>query len=137
MYQTVGARLLNPILAAGIAVPVQGFQLWTFFETEGVRRGADLEPLLVANAVLVGLLCTAAFDFSHAPRAGRALLIGCGVAMLIPGATVLDQVVAFSGPYWDAATCLAMAMPYLILLAALGAAEAGLYLLATRPRVSG
>ena len=123
------------MLAAGIAAPVQGFQLWTFFETEGARRGVALEPLLVANAVLLGLVCTAAFDFSRASRPGRALLLGCAVAMLIPGATVLDQVVAFSGPYWDAGTCLAMAMPYLILVAALGAAEAGLYLMATRPRV--
>lgn len=131
-------RLVHSFLGAGIAVPVQALQLWTFVEMlGGHRRGVELEPLVIANFVLLGLLCAGAADFSRARRTGRALLIGCGVAMLIPGSTVVDQVVAFSGPYWDLATCLAVALPYVFLLGALGVAEAGLYLLGTRRRISG
>ncbi|HET7419404.1 MAG TPA: hypothetical protein VFL27_03400 [Candidatus Dormibacteraeota bacterium] len=110
-------------------------ELLVFYNTAGAHRGG-LAPLLIANLALLAILCGVAADFSLVERVGKAVLLGTGVALLMPGSVMLDQVVAVWSPDWDAATWLAVLLPYLMLLLALSAAEAGLYLLATRPRVS-
>ena len=128
-------RLFHAFVAACIALPVQGFELWTFSAMLGGRRGISLAPEIVANLVLLALLCAVGADFSLAGRRARAALLGIGVALLIPGSMILDELVAFSSPDWDAGTWFMVLLTYLSLLGALSVAEAGLYLLATRPRV--
>jgi hypothetical protein len=129
-------RFVNGLLGAAVAAPVQAFELWVFYQTAAARHGASLRVLVVANLALLGLLCAVAADFSLAQRGGKAILLGIGVAVLLPGSMILDQVVAASSPEWDATTWLAVLLPYLMLLLALSAAEAGIYLLATWPRPS-
>lgn len=127
---------MDALLGAAVAVPVQAFELWVFYQTAAARHDASLKVLLVANLALLGLLSAFAADFSLLRRGGKAILLGIGVAVLLPGSVILDQVVAASSPEWDATTWLAVLLPYLMLLLALSAAEAGIYLLATWPRTS-
>lgn len=128
-------RIFDAGASACVAAPIQAFELWVFYSTAGARHGA-LGPMLIANLVLLAILCTVAADFSLVERVGKAVLLGTGVALLMPGSVMLDEVVAVWSPDWDATTWLAVLLPYLMLLLALSAAEAGLYLLATRPRVA-
>lgn len=128
-------RIFFALVCAYAAAPLQAFQLWTFLTSVDVQRSTSMEPLIVANLVLLGLLCAVAADFSIARRAGRAALLGGGVALLMPGPLILDQLVAFASPDWDVSTWLVVLLPYGVLLGVLGVAEAALYLLATRPRV--
>ena len=135
-YRGVRGRLTDAVLGGCIAVPVQALELWMFFRIAPPHAEEPIGALVIANLVVLGLLCTGAADYALVRREGRALLVGCGVALLIPGAMALDQVVAMSTADWDLGTWVAVALPYLILLLALSAAEAGLYLLATRPTVA-
>lgn len=121
------------MLGGVIAAPVQALELWAFLRMAPPHAEEPMISLVIANVVLLGLLCTVAADYPLARRGGRAALVGCGVALLFPGSIALDQVVAMSTADWDVGTWLAVALPYVLLLVALSVAEAGLYLLATRP----
>jgi hypothetical protein len=129
-------RLNNAAVAACLALPVQGVELWAFLRMAPPHAEEPIAALVIANIALLGLLCTGAADYSLAGRAGKAALVGCGVAMLVPGSIALDNIVAMSTGAWDAGTWLAAMLPYVILLITLSVAEAGLYLLATRPTVA-
>lgn len=87
----------------------------------------DWEALLVANLVLLAGVCALAADLPLADRFGRAVLVGVGVPMLIPGPTALDSTIQATFPALSA-------LPNIAVLLALGCAEAGIYLIATRPR---
>lgn len=128
-------RLVDAFLGACIAAPVQAFELWVFYQTAAAHRSAPLASLIVANAALLALLCSLAADFSLVQRGGKSILLGVGVAVLMPGSVILDQVIASSSPDWDLTTWLLVLLPYAMLLLALSAAETALYLVATRPRV--
>ena len=83
---------------------------------------------MIANAVLLAGACALAADIPLADRGGRAILVGVGVPLLMPGPTVADSLA-------QAAYGLTLyALPSVLLLVILGSAEAGIYLLATRPR---
>ena len=92
------------------------------------------QQLAVANAILLIGACAVAADFPLASRAGRALLVGIGIPLLLPGPTVLDVMVPVFQPGSDLASWPFLLIPNLVLLLLLGGAEAGIYLLATRPR---
>jgi hypothetical protein len=96
-----------------------------------MRLGAlafrDWEVLVVANVVLLVGLSALAADIPLADRLGRAVLVGVGVPLLIPGPTALDSTIQATYPALSA-------LPNLVVLLALGCAEAGIYLMATRPR---
>jgi hypothetical protein len=109
-----------------LAVPFQVLQAAVLMHL-GVVVLHDWEALLVANVVLLAGLCALAADLPLADRLGRAVLIGVGVPLLIPGPTALDSVVQAADPALSA-------LPNLAVLLALGCAEAGIYLMATRPR---
>ena len=87
----------------------------------------DWQALLVANVVLLVGVCALAADLPLADRFGRAVLIGVGVPLLIPGPTALDSTIQSTYPALSA-------LPNLVVLLALGCAEGGIYLMATRPR---
>ena len=89
----------------------------------------------MANVILVVAVAALAADYPPADRAARAVIIGLGTALVVPGPTALDAVVMQWGSGLDDGTGIVLALPYLLLLAMLACAEAGLYLLATRPRV--
>ena len=55
------------------------------------------------------------------------MLVGIGVPLLIPGPAVLDSTVQAFDPVLSA-------LPYALVLAALGCAEGWIYLMATKPR---
>ncbi len=119
-------RILFALAAPAVAVPFQALQA-----AELMRLGAlsphDWAALLVANLVLLVGACALAADFPLADRLGRALLVGIGVPLLIPGPTALDSTIQAFDPALSA-------LPNLVVLLMLGCAEAGIYLLATRPR---
>ena len=85
----------------------------------------DWQALFVANVVLLVGVCALASDIPLADRFGRAVLIGVGVPLLIPGPTALDSTIQSTYPALSA-------LPYIAVLLALGCAEAGIYLMATR-----
>ena len=128
-------RVLAAIVGFGIAFPSVVLQLAWILRSQPPALSA-WPQLCIANLAL--LLAAGAFcaDYPLTGRAGKAALTGLLAAVLIPGPTALDAVVMHADPGWDVGTWLAVAMPYLLLLAMLACAEAGLYLLATRPRVA-
>lgn len=85
--------------------------------------------LLVANAVLLIGMSALAADLPPADRFGRAVLVGVGVPMLIPAPAALDSTIQAAYPALSA-------LPNVAVLLVLGCAEAGIYLMATRPRPS-
>ena len=119
-------RVLFALGAPFVAIPFQVLQAAVL-----MRLGAlvlhDWQALLIANAVLLVGLCALAADLPLADRLGRAVLIGVGVPLLIPGPTALDSTIQATYPALSA-------LPNLAVLLALGCAEAGIYLMATRPR---
>jgi hypothetical protein len=119
-------RVLFALAAAPVVVPFEALQAAVL-----IRLGAlslhDWAALLVANIVLMAGACALAADFPLARRSGRAVLVGIGVPLLIPGPTALDSTVQAFDPALSA-------LPNLVVLLMLGCAEAGIYLLATRPR---
>ena len=115
----VGITIAIPSAVVQLAVLVRGHPVAT-----------NLLPwVVVGNLVLLAAVVAVAADYPLADRAGRAALVGLGVALVMPGPTALDSVVMLSVPP-------AILWPYLLLLGMLACAEAGLYLLATRPRPS-
>ncbi len=120
------------MVGAFVALPFQAVQL--MLALTYVPIGAPPLPALgLANLVLLIGVCTPASDFPIAGRGGRAALIGIGIPMLLPGPTVLDAAVRVVDP-----SDLMIGIPFLVLnlllLLMLGCAEAGIYLLATRPK---
>ncbi len=93
----------------------------------------DWPGLIVANLVLLAGACALAADFPLAQRQGRAVLVGIAVPLLLPGPTVVDGIVHDLSLVSGSAGWLPLALPSVLLLMMLGAAEAGIYLLATRP----
>jgi hypothetical protein len=119
-------RIHFALVAPALAIPFQALQAAVLMRL-GALSLHDWPALLVANAVLLVGACALAADFPLADRFGRAVLIGIGVPLLIPGPTALDSTIqAFDPPL--------SALPNLVVLLMLGCAEAGIYLLATRPR---
>lgn len=119
-------RVLFALAAPLLAIPFQVLQAAVLMRL-GVLAMHDWQALLVANVVLLAGVCALASDLPLADRLGRAVLIGVGVPMLIPGPTALDSTIQATYPALSA-------LPNLAVLLALGCAEAGIYLLATRPR---
>ena len=126
-------RVFSAMMGIGIGVPFAVLQL-AFLVHGYLPALTVMSRLFLANLVLLLALGAVAADYPLASRGGRAALIGVGVALLMPGPTAVDSLVMLSGPALDAGSWLAALLPYLLLLAMLGCAEAGLYLLATRPR---
>jgi len=119
-------RLLFAAAAPAVVVPFEALQAAVLMRL-GALSPHDWAALLVANAVLLVGACALAADFPLADRVGRAALVGIGVPLLIPGPTALDSTVQAFDPALSA-------LPNVLVLLMLGCAEAGIYLLATRPR---
>lgn len=119
-------RFLLALTAPFLAVPFQALQAAVLMRL-GALSLHDWGALLVANVVLLVGACALAADFPVADRFGRAVLVGIGVPLLIPGPTALDSTVQSFDPALSA-------LPNVVVLLMLGCAEAGIYLLATRPR---
>ncbi|HEV2477113.1 MAG TPA: hypothetical protein VGX22_11265 [Candidatus Dormibacteraeota bacterium] len=119
-------RVKFALSALALVVPFQSLQA-AFLLRLGALSLHDWSALLVANVVLLVGACALAADFPLADRFGRAVLVGVGVPLLIPGPTALDTTVQSFDPALSA-------LPNLVVLLMLGCAEAGIYLLATRPR---
>ena len=128
-------RVFSGMVGFAIALPSVALQLALLFRDHSSAEGAGLQ-LGVANLALVIAVAALAADFPLAGRAGRAALIGLGTALVMPGPTALDAVVLQWDPVLDGGTWVVVALPYLLLLAMLACAEAGLYLLATRPKTT-
>lgn len=127
----MSSRFLCAIGGALIALPFEGVQLALALSHE---PGAASAPALgVANLILLVGVSALAADFPIARRSGRAALVGIGIPMLLPGPTVLDGVVRVVDPS-DLALWIPFLVLNLLLLVMLGCAEAGIYLLATRPK---
>ena len=122
-------RLILAVAAVAVAAPLQAVQAVVLVRA-GLVSAADWQALLVANAVLMAGAAAVASDFVPAKRTARAMLVGIGVPMLLPGPTVVDSIV-HALP--DVGSWLALLVPNLLLLMLLGAAEAWVYLRATRP----
>ena len=123
-------RVLAAIAGASVAAPLAAVQAVVLLRA-GLLSAADWQVLLGANIVLMIGCGSIAADFVRAGRTGRAILVGVGVPMLLPGPTVLDSVVqALPG----AGSWLALMGPNVVLLAVLGVAEAWVYLRATKAR---
>jgi hypothetical protein len=122
MHPRVSFALAAPV----VVVPFQALQAAVLLRL-GALSLHDWAALVVANAVLLVGACALAADFPLADRFGRALLVGIGVPLLIPGPTALDSTVQAFDPALSA-------LPNLFVLLMLGCAEAGIYLLATRPQ---
>jgi hypothetical protein len=122
---------MHPRVRFALAAPVLVLPFEALQAAVLIRLGAlslqDWAALLIANAVLVVGACALAADFPLADRFGRAVLVGIGVPLLIPGPTALDSTIQAFDPALSA-------LPNLVVLLMLGCAEAGIYLLATRPR---
>ncbi len=129
-------RVLLAAAAPALAIPFQAWQAEVLYRIGEISMG-DWPGLLIANVVLLVGACAVAADFPLAGRLGRALLVGIGVPILLPGPTVVDSIVRAFGPGVDGASWLPFLLPNLLLLLLLGFAEAGIYLLATRPRPLG
>ena len=119
-------RLLFAAAAPAVVVPFEALQAAVLMRL-GALTLHDWAALLVANGVLLVGACALAADFPLADRFGRAALVGIGVPLLIPGPTALDSTVQAFDPALSA-------LPNMLVLLMLGCAEAGIYLLATRPR---
>jgi hypothetical protein len=113
------------MVGLAIAVPSAVLQFAILFQDHPPALRL-LPSVGIANLVLLVALVAVAADYPLAGRQGRAALIGLGVALVMPGPTAVDSVVMLSAPP-------AILVPYVFLLAMLACAEAGLYLLATRP----
>jgi hypothetical protein len=122
MHRRVKFALSAPVLV----VPFEALQAAVLMRL-GALSLHDWVALLVANAVLLVGACALAADFPLADRFGRAALVGIGVPLLIPGPTAVDSTVQAFDPALSA-------LPNVVVLLMLGCAEAGIYLLATRPR---
>jgi len=118
-------RVRFAVAAPAVVVPFQAVQAAVLMRL-GALSLHDWAALLVANAVLLAGACALAADFPLADRFGRAVLVGIAVPLLIPGPTALDSTVQAFDPV--------SALPNLVVLLMLGCAEAGIYLLATKPR---
>lgn len=94
-------RVLFALAAAAVAIPFQALQAEVLAHA-GLVAGRDWAPLVVANLVLLVGAGAVAADFPLAHRSGRALLVGVGVPLLLPGPTVIDSVVHALGPAPDA-----------------------------------
>ena len=127
----MSARVQAALVGAFIALPFQAVQLALAVGHE--RVAASFQALGVANLVLLIGVCALAADFPLAKRRGRAALVGIGIPMLLPGPTVLDGLVSAMNPT-DALAWAPFLVLNLLLLMMLGCAEAGIYLMATRPR---
>lgn len=114
-----------------IALPFLAVQL--ALAVSRAPAAVSFPALGVANLFLLVGACAVAADFPLAKRRGRAALVGIGIPMLMPAPTVLDVAVKLADP-----SDLALLIPFLVLnlllLMMLGCAEAGIYLMATRPR---
>ena len=128
-------RVRFALSAPAVAAPFQLLQAIVLMHL-GALALHDWQALLIANLVLLAAVCALAAEVPLADRLGRAVLVGVGVPLLIPGPTALDSVVMLAAPGWDAGTWLVILMPYVLLLGMLALAEAGLYLLATRARTT-
>jgi hypothetical protein len=121
-------RVDSALVGITIAIPSAVVQFALL--VRGHTFATNLLPWVVmGNMVLLAAVVAVAADYPRADRAGRAALVGLGVALVMPGPTALDSVVMLSAPP-------AILLPYLLLLGMLACAEAGLYLLATRPKTS-
>ncbi|HET9782730.1 MAG TPA: hypothetical protein VFR33_13240 [Candidatus Dormibacteraeota bacterium] len=120
------SRILFALSAPLLAIPFQVLQAAVLLHL-GALTVRDWPALLVANVVLLVGICALASDLPLGDRFGRAVLIGVGVPLLIPGPTALDSTIQATYPALSA-------LPNLAVLLALGCAEAGIYLMATRPR---
>ena len=114
-----------------IALPFQAIQL--ALTVSHAPAGVSFQALGVANLFLLIGVCALAADFPLAKRSGRAALVGIGIPMLLPGPTVLDGLVSTMSPT-DALALTPFLFLNVLLLTMLGCAEAGIYLMATRPR---
>jgi hypothetical protein len=119
-------RIRFALCAPALVVPFQALQAAVLMRL-GALSPHDWAALLMANVVLLVGACALAADFPLADRFGRAALVGIGVPLLIPGPTALDSTVQAFDPALSA-------LPNMLVLLMLGCAEAGIYLLATRPR---
>jgi hypothetical protein len=119
-------RIHLALAAPALIVPFQALQAAVLIRL-GALSPHDWTALLVANVVLLVGACALAADFPLADRSGRAVLVGIGVPMLIPGPTALDTTIQAFDPALSA-------LPNVVVLLMLGCAEAGIYLLATKPR---
>jgi hypothetical protein len=128
-------RVFSALVGIAVAVPSASVQFAVLVHGRPPSL-SSLPWLGIANLVLLAGLVAVAADYPLAGRAGRAALIGLGVALVMPGPTALDSVVMLAAPGWDAGTWLVILMPYVLLLGMLALAEAGLYLLATRARTT-
>ena len=119
-------RVRFALSAPAVAAPFQLLQAIVLMHL-GALALHDWQALLIANLVLLAAVCALAADVPLADRLGRAVLVGVGVPLLIPGPTALDSTIQSTYPALSA-------LPNLAVLLALGCAEAGIYLMATRPR---
>lgn len=127
-------RVFSAMVGFAVGLPAAALQLALLFRDHSSAQDSWLQ-LCVANLALVFAVAALAADYPPAGRAARAALIGLGTALVLPGPTALDAVVMQWDPALDGGTAVVVALPYVLLLAMLACAEAGLYLLATRPRV--
>lgn len=125
-------RVFFALSAPVLALPFQAVQLALLLRNEA--GAPSWEALAIANLVLLFGACALAADFPLANRTGRAVLIGIGIPLLLPGPTVVDAVARVVNPGTDYSAWIPFLVLYLVLLLILGCAEAGIYLLATRPR---
>lgn len=123
-------RAVCALAAAAMAAPLQAVQAVFLLRHQALAAGA-WPQLLAVNAVLIAGAAAVGADLPLAGRAARALLIGVGVPLLLPAPTVFDGIVVASG--MNIVDALPLLLPNLALLLVLGCAEAGIYLLATRP----
>ena len=119
-------RVRFALSAPAVAAPFQLLQAIVLMHL-GALALHDWQAVLTANLVLLAAVCALAADVPLADRLGRAVLVGVGVPLLIPGPTALDSTIQATQPALSA-------LPNLAVLLALGCAEAGIYLMATRPR---
>ena len=119
-------RIRFALAAPALVIPFEALQAAVLMRL-GALSPNDWAGLLVANAVLLLGACALAADFPLAGRVGRAVLVGIGVPLLIPGPTAIDSAVQAFDPVLSA-------LPYMMVLVMLGCAEGWIYLKATRAR---
>lgn len=119
-------RVRFAIAAPAVVLPFEALQAAVLLRLGALTTG-DWVALVIANVLLLLGASALAADFPLAGRVGRAVLVGIGVPLLIPGPTALDSTVQSFDPVLSA-------LPYAMVLALLGFAEGWIYLQATRPR---
>ena len=125
-------RIFCAVAGALIALPFQIVQLALLLDRD--PGGLASWPALgAANLILLVGVAALAADFPLARRSGRAALVGIGIPMLLPGPTVIDGVARIFDPGTNYVLLIPFLVLNLLLLLMLGFAEAGIYLLATRP----